>query len=378
MILRTCNLEEFMSRTNGYTLICFGAGKLLSEFCDIFQDFMFERRIAFIVDNNPALWGTKTNLNGIEIEIKQPDAVLTSITKDAIVLITCGGPCGLEVFESLNTKPELAVNEFYFASFVRECQRDSMSDNANKVPEGFRMNLNPVIPKKIHYCWVGGNPIPEKNRKCIDSWKRFCPNYEIIEWNESNYDFTKNRYMREAYEARKWGFVPDYARLDIIYTHGGIYLDVDVEIIRPLDELLYNDAFCGFENMQHIAFGLGFGSKDNFPLFKEMCDFYNNISFTKEDGSLNLIASPVLQTQFLLKHGLKQEGGFQVLEGLAVYPVEYFAPLSLVTKILRKTSNTFSIHWFDGSWLSEEWRKSNDVYAKLFASALENEKSKGE
>jgi len=372
MILRTCDLKEFMDRTNGHTIVCFGAGKQLSEFCDEFQDVMFEKRITFIIDNNPALWGTKRSLNGLEIEIKQPDAVLTSITKDTIVLITCGGTSGLEIFESLNTKPEIASNECYFARFVRERQHDS------KVPEGFRMNLNPVIPKKIHYYWIGGNPIPAKNRKCIDSWKLYCPDYEIIEWNESNYDFTKNRYMCEAYEARKWGFVSDYARLDIIYTHGGIYLDTDVEIVRSLDELLYNDAFCGFEDMQHVNFGSGFGSIPNFSLLKALRGSYNNIPFVKEDGSLNLIASPVVQTEFLLKHGLKKEGGFQVLEGLAVYPVEYFSPFSLGTRNLRRTSNTFSIHWFDGSWLSEELRNNSDIYAKLFVSALENEKSEDE
>lgn len=377
MILRTCDLEKFIQRTNGRTLICFGAGKLLSEFCDEFRDFFFENRITFIVDNNPALWGTKKCLNGVELDIKPPDVIFTSATKDTIVLITCGGASALDIFKSLNSDIGLSANDCYFARFVRDCQRDRMSYSAAKVPDGFRMNPTSVIPKKIHYCWVGGNPIPEKNLKCIDSWKRFCPDYEIVEWNESNYDFTKNRYMHEAYEARKWGFVPDYARLDIIYTHGGIYLDTDVEIVRSLDELLYNDAFCGFEDMKHIAFGLGFGSKVNFPLFKDMRDFYNDIPFIKEDKSLNLIASPILQTEFLLKRGLNQGGGFQVLKGLAIYPVEYFAPLSLGTRHLKRTSNTYSIHWFDGSWLSEELRSSNDFYTKLFVLALTNEKTIG-
>ena len=94
-----------------------------------------------------------------------------------------------------------------------------------------------MIPKKIHYCWFGGNPMPEKDKKCIESWKRYCPDYEIIRWDESNYDVSKNRYMKEAYEEKKWGFVPDYARLDIIYNEGGIYLDTDVELVKNLDDL---------------------------------------------------------------------------------------------------------------------------------------------
>ena len=103
-----------------------------------------------------------------------------------------------------------------------------------------------MIPKIIHYCWFGGAELPEKDRKCIESWKKFCPDYQIIEWNENNYDVTKNTYMYQAYQAKKWGFVPDYARLDIIYQHGGIYLDTDVELVKNLDSLLENDAFMGF------------------------------------------------------------------------------------------------------------------------------------
>ena len=375
MILRTCDLSEFINRTKGRTLVCFGAGSLLSEFCQEFCDFLFENKIAYIVDNNPSLWGTKKCLNDTEIDIKQPDVLYRNVTKDTIILITCGGISALQVFESLNMNPELADTECYYLSFIRTCQYDFVAYDAAKEPEGFRMNINPVIPKKIHYCWVGGNPIPERNRKCIESWKRFCPDYEIIEWNEKNYDFTQSTYMLQAYEARKWGFVPDYARLDIIYNHGGIYLDTDVEVIKPLDDLLYNNAFCGFEDLHHVAFGLGFGGMAKFPLFKEIRDCYDDIQFVKKDGTLNLIASPVFQTEFLLNHGLKQDGGFQVIEGMTIYPADYFSPLSLGTRHLRKTPNTYSIHWFDGSWLSEEQQKSNYFYSKMFIDALANEES---
>ena len=106
-----------------------------------------------------------------------------------------------------------------------------------------------MIPKKIHYCWVGGNSKPPLVKKCIQSWKKYCPDYEIIEWNESNYDISKNIYMKQAYEAKKWAFVTDYMRLDIIYEHGGIYLDTDVELIKNIDDLLSNEAFAGIESI---------------------------------------------------------------------------------------------------------------------------------
>lgn len=103
------------------------------------------------------------------------------------------------------------------------------------------------IPKKIHYCWFGRNPLTESAKKCIESWKKYCPEYEIIEWNENNFDLTENRYAREAYEQKKWAFVSDYARLKIVYEQGGIYMDVDVELIKPLDELTELDGYMGFE-----------------------------------------------------------------------------------------------------------------------------------
>lgn len=128
-----------------------------------------------------------------------------------------------------------------------------------------------MIPKKIHYCWFGKNPLPNEVKKCIESWKLFCPDYEIIEWNEENYDVFKIDYMAEAYKAEKYAFVSDYARLDIIYNNGGIYLDTDVELIRPLDDLLHHSCYLGMELPGRVATGLGFGAvKGNNFLYENM------------------------------------------------------------------------------------------------------------
>ena len=160
-----------------------------------------------------------------------------------------------------------------------------------------------MIPKIIHYCWVGNAPKPKSVLYCIESWKKFCPDYEIREWNESNYDFTKNKYMKQAYEAKKWGFVPDYARLDIIYEYGGIYLDTDVEIIRSFDELLDQEAFMGFEETgektYYVNCGQGFGAVPHHEIIKKARDLYEHISFYKEDGTLNMLASPHYTTKIL-------------------------------------------------------------------------------
>ena len=215
-----------------------------------------------------------------------------------------------------------------------------------------------MIPKKIHYCWIGGNPLPKSAKKCIASWEKYCPDYEIIEWNETNYDFKKNQYMKEAFEAKKWGFVPDYARLDIIYQYGGIYLDTDVEIIKSFDQLLSNKGFAGFENPEFVALGLGFGAEAGNPVIKALMDSYDDLHFVNHDGSLNMIASPELNTTALENIGLNRNGEIQTIGNcFTVYPSDWFCPKSLYDGIIRKTENTYSIHHFDASWFDNASKK---------------------
>ena len=214
------------------------------------------------------------------------------------------------------------------------------------------------IPKIIHYCWVGGNPKPQSVLYCIESWKRFCPDYEIREWNETNYDFTKNEYMHQAYEAKKWGFVPDYARLDIVYTYGGIYFDTDVELLRSLDELLNQDGFMGFENTGDGEFfvncGHGFGASPHNEVMRQARDLYDQVSFLNEDGTPNLLASPYYTTQSLRQIGLKQENRDQQLPGMMVYASDVLCPKNFRTGKVSRTSRTVSIHHFTASWVDEK------------------------
>lgn len=214
------------------------------------------------------------------------------------------------------------------------------------------------IPKIIHYCWVGGNPKPQSVLYCIESWKRFCPDYEILEWNETNYDFTKNKYMRQAYEAKKWGFVPDYARLDIVYTHGGIYFDTDVELLQNLDALLNQDGFMGFENTGDGEFfvncGHGFGAVPHNEVIRQARDLYDQVSFLNEDRTLNLLASPYYTTQSLRQIGLKQENQDQQLPGMMVYASDVLCPKNFRTGKVNRTSRTVSIHHFTASWVDEK------------------------
>lgn len=226
-----------------------------------------------------------------------------------------------------------------------------------------------MIPKIIHYCWVGNAPKPQSVLYCIESWKKFCPDYEIREWNESNYDFSKNEYMRQAYEAKKWGFVPDYARLDIIYEHGGIYLDTDVEMTKSFDELLMNNAFMGFENTGDGEFfvncGHGFGAEARNDIIKAARDLYEDVSFLNDDGTYNMLPSPHYTTQSLKEFGLVQENKDQKLRSMMIYASDVLCPKNFRTGKLRVTERTVSIHHFTASWLDEKIRKELEHIQKI-------------
>ncbi len=210
-----------------------------------------------------------------------------------------------------------------------------------------------MIPKIIHFCWFGGNPYPEKVKHCIESWKQMLPDYKIKEWNEANFDINCNDYVRQAYEARKYAFVSDYARFYILYNHGGIYLDTDVEVLKNLDYFLQYEVFAGFEGKEGVATGLILGSTPNSDIIKEMLDHYKNEQFlNKEDGSRNYTTVVKRVTDILVKHGLKLDGTRQNVAGIEIFPKDYFAPMDFITKKTHITENTYTIHHYAATWHS--------------------------
>lgn len=218
-----------------------------------------------------------------------------------------------------------------------------------------------MIPKIIHYCWFGGNPIPEKDQKCINSWKKYCPDYEIVEWNEKNYDLNKNKYMMQAYKEQKWGFVPDYARFDIIYTQGGFYLDTDVELVKSLDELRNNNGYMGFEGKIWVNGGIGFGAEAGNKTIKGLRDMHDELSFYQKDGTLNLKPSPYYITEFLESKGLQRNDKEQIVEELKIYPSDFFAAKDYETGKLHLTENTVSIHQYNASWMSPRKKRARKI-----------------
>ena len=237
------------------------------------------------------------------------------------------------------------------------------------------------IPKVIHYCWFGGNPLPDSAKQCINSWEKYCPDYEIKRWDESNYDIHSCKYIEQAYKSKKWAFVSDYARMDILYRYGGVYLDTDVELIKSLDEIINKGAFMGMEKDYEsngyclVNSGLGIGSESNNPIYKEVLDYYQNIDFINKDGTLNLITVVEYVSNILRKHGFKDVAGIQNVKGIYIYPKEYFCPKDVDTHELKITNNTISIHHYDSSW--GEWYdravvKRGEKLIKIFGVKLGN------
>lgn len=226
------------------------------------------------------------------------------------------------------------------------------------------------IPKIIHYCWFGRNPKNKSVEKCINSWKKFCPDYQIIEWNEDNFSVEDNLYCRQAYDLKKWAFATDYARLWIVYNYGGIYLDTDVELIKPIDDLLECNCFIGRQQGFQVNTGAGFGACKNHPLIKRMMEDYNDIPFVKEDGEMDLWTCPHRNSQWLFENGLKKDNSYQEIADAHIYPIEYFSPKDPWTRKIKITKNTYSIHHCSATWNEGESKKEH--LKRYFASSVAN------
>ena len=226
-----------------------------------------------------------------------------------------------------------------------------------------------AIPKIIHYCWFGRGDLPEDVLKCIESWKKHCPDYELIRWDEDNYDYSKCRYTKEAYEHRKWAFVSDVARLDIVYRFGGIYLDTDVELVKSLDPLLQEPAFMAFEQGRKVATGLGFGGEKGNWLIGKNLEEYLKRPFVQEDGTLDLTPCPIITTEVFERYGLVRENKFQRLNEMTIFPADYFSPMVLSDGSAEITKNTVSIHHAAGTWTTDAEKRAvmrrRQVYTKF-------------
>lgn len=214
------------------------------------------------------------------------------------------------------------------------------------------------IPKVINYCWFGGKQLPNDVRANIESWRKSNPKFEIREWNDSNYDVNVTKYTREAYAAKKYSFVADYARYDIVFKYGGFYFDTDVELIKGIEKFCNYRGFFSYEFFNLINSGSGFAAEEGDPLIGKLRDRYKEREFFREDGSCNTKACSYYETEFFEEIGLKASDTLQLIDDFLILPYDFFSPLNQETAVLEMTRNTYGVHKFNCSWFSDDKQKA--------------------
>lgn len=343
MRLRNCDMNDFAKRIKDKKIICFGTGLLLNSMIYMY-DYPWDSMIKYIVDNNKLLWDEEYQVKGYKYKIYSPD----NLSKEdaGINVIVIFTQKFTEVMEQLDEIRALDDMDCYIFSL--------MQTYTNLEDGEFKTALDvKKIPPVIHYCWFGRKPLSDEAKACLESWKKYCPDFEIECWNEDNYDVKKNKYIEEAYENGAYAFVSDFARLDILYENGGIYLDVDVEVRKDLTPLLYNEAYCAFANhVPRINTGLGMGAVKGFPILKDMMDIYKYESYVDISG-FNQTLCQIYNDKVLTYHGLAENGRYQVIKNLTCYPKDYFDPKSSHLGIMPNVERAFSIHHSANTWAEQ-------------------------
>ena len=369
MNIKCCDFKKFAQEVSekNSRIVMFGAGAVgsvispqLLYFIGIFT------HIDCYIDNNNSKWDTCIELYGRHIPVKSP-AYLKKCDHNTVILINIS-----RYVDAYRQLEDMECTQNMSAYIMPMLLIHNFCTSVSKGKA--QLCGEPCIPKKIHYMWLGRKPIPDKLKRCIESWKKFCPDYEIIEWNEDNYDIEKNLYMKQAYEYGAYGFVPDYARLDILFNEGGFYLDTDVELKRSIETLRYQRAFCGVEKWQIINFGGLSGAIKGHKMIGEFLSARSMLKYVQADGRQNRNTCGYYDTQIALKQGYKPDGTTQTINDMNIYAYDYFHPYDYMSGTVNETEHTYSIHWFNGGWLDEKMKMANEEarqkYMDLYYKAL--------
>lgn len=350
MRLKNLSLPAFLKYVCKKDLICLGAGKLLQKLFTVCPTV----KIKAVMDNSEKKQSSGISYQGEKFNVYPVSylPVLIINPSQSVILITAsvagGGMSIYEQMKSMNLPDEV---ECFFINFI-------MADSASIPTVGeklnFRLTEKPLIPSTIHYCWFGGGEIPDWQKELIHGWKKKNPRFEIVRWDESNYDVRQNKYIAKAYDEKKWAFVSDFARKDIVCRYGGIYLDVDVEVIKSLDDLLYQQGFFGVQPDRRVASGLGFGGMPGLDVIQEMRDVYLEEDFLYTDD-MGMKVAPDYETEILMGHGYIRNGNLQQVNGLTIYPAEVLSGTLPYSDQSFITENTYTVHHYAGSWT--EWQR---------------------
>lgn len=371
MILKCTSFEEMHREITkqDMSIVVFGAGVIGTVTVpEILRQYDLLERVVFYIDNSPAAWERKIVLEDRVLDIKPVDE-LRNVGKNTVVLIAVSRYA--EVLAQLEQMSHIVYISYYIMPMM--CIHNFCSHISEGAPI---LSDKPLIPKRIHYMWLGKKQIPSNLQKCIDSWKRFCPDYEIVRWDENNYDVEKHAYTKAAYEKGAYGFVPDYARLDILYRYGGIYMDTDVEVIKNLDPLLYQEAFCGIEKWQVLNFGGCSGAIKGHQMIGKFLRAREDVLFLDADGRTNTVTCGYYDTNVAIKNGYQINGTTQSIQGMNIYAFDYFHPYDYMSGHTYMTEHTYAIHRFNGGWLDEKMKRANQEtmqeFDRIYERAVQN------
>ncbi len=344
MPLINCSFQKFVSRIHktGKSIICYGAGMMPLYIEPLFGQYNLLQKVCLFIDSNARKKGKKLFYGNRNIPVEAPEYLKKVNKAHYVILITAEKY--KEIARTLGDVISLEEWECYAYPLLNLSYFKSMGKRNIFIKE------HSTISKTIHYTWFGSNDKQRLHEKCINSWRCLCPDYEIREWNETNYDVHKNQYMEQAYEKKKWAYVSDYARLDILYQYGGVYFDTDVELIKNIDPLLNTEAFLCFGEWPAPNSGAGIGCAKGNKIIKEIMETRETISFIQQDGSGDMHTNSNYELQVLIRHGFHMDFEFQIKDGMALYPPDIIAPASITGKDSFVTERTFGVHYCNNSW----------------------------
>lgn len=348
MALINCSFNEFiqyMKREKKH-IICYGAGMLPLYIGPLLSQYDLLDLIDLFIDNNREKDGKTVSLLNRRIKITMTDCLNRLNSKKYVILLTA------EKYKDIIMKSDVDLKQWECYAYPLL----NLSFFKSVVSEQFVYGNKIQIPKVIHYIWFGKGEKKELHLKCIESWKKHCPDYEILEWNETNYNISKNKYIAQAYERKKWAYVSDYARMDILYRYGGIYLDTDVELMNSIDVLLTTEAFLCFGEWPVPNSGAGMGCVKGHTIIKQMMETREYISFIQDDGSDDVYTNSNYEMKILMQHGFHMNFKYQKKAGITLYPPDVIAPVSVTGRNSFVTERSIGIHHCNNSWRSENGR----------------------
>ena len=340
-------LERLFNELKTKDIICWGSGK---HFKNITYPFLCE---SGLIDGLKGFLDTtgrgKVVLDGKPYNrIKKTD-LYSEDADNTLILIAVNGY--REIKTQLAADSELAAFTAIPSIYLESLYEDLRMLSVVKPEPHYRKNGQQMIPKIIHTFWFSNEEMPIKYRECLQSWKKYASDFEIKIWDLNSYSAENCLFFDQAIEDKNWAFASDYARADVLRRYGGIYMDLDVEMLRPIDDLLYNDAYMSFESLSRIECGSGMGAKAGNKILDEICKSYEARPYYKKDGTWDNSTCPVRYTEIIEKYGLKKNGCFQFVEDITIYPFEVLTGKSFDTGIIYKTELSYTTHHHHGSWV---------------------------